>query len=332
MKNENKNIPGKRFRIKFSYVLIILLLAGIGTFTLFRLRLKSKLKARIDAIAAAGYPVTCAELDKWYSIPENAENAAHTIIDAFWCYRELGEIESLPIVGKAKLPARTELLPEDMKAAIAGFVADNNEETVKMIVDAGGKAKGYQVEVSDAASVKSAVTAAANDLGRPSVLVNSAGIGGFFHSHEMPAERWLKIIGVNLNGSFFMAQAVLPYMLEGGGNIVNIASNAGLRGYAHGAAYCASKGGIIQLTRALAEEYIARGVRVNAVAPGGMATPMQDTFTLPEDVDEQIIMKLVTPMGNGDPNDVAKLVAFVASEDGRYMTGSLSVMDGGLTI
>ena len=93
----------------------------------FRLRLKSKLRARIDAIRAAGYPVTCAELDKWYAIPDNAENAAHTIIDAFWCYKEIGETKSLPFIGRAKLPTRTEPLPEEIKASIAKYVTDNNE-------------------------------------------------------------------------------------------------------------------------------------------------------------------------------------------------------------
>jgi len=127
MMNEKETASVKRFRIKFSHVLIILLIAGIGAFTLFRLRLKSKLQARIDAIRDAGYPVTCAELDKWYTIPENAENAAYTIIDAFWCYRESGEIESLPLIGQAKFPARTEPLPEDMKVSIVKYISDNNE-------------------------------------------------------------------------------------------------------------------------------------------------------------------------------------------------------------
>ena len=127
MMNKNETSPGKHFRLKFFHVLIILLIAGVGAFVLFRLRLKSKLQARIDAIRAAGYPVTCAELDKWYTIPENVENAAHTIVDAFWCYREMGEIKDLPFISKAKLPARTEPLTEEMKASIARYIADNNE-------------------------------------------------------------------------------------------------------------------------------------------------------------------------------------------------------------
>ena len=127
--DEDKTSPGKRRRLKVSHILIILLLAGVGLFVYYRLSLKSKLRARIDAIAAAGYPVTCAELDKWYTIPEDAENAAYTIMDAFWCYREWDKIKSepLPLIGQAKLPARTEPLPEDMNAAIAQYIADNNE-------------------------------------------------------------------------------------------------------------------------------------------------------------------------------------------------------------
>ena len=103
-------------------------------------------------------------------------------------------------------------------------------------------------------------------------------------------------------------------------------------GIPYAAAYCASKGGVVQLTRALADEYLARGVRVNAVAPGGMATPMQNSFLPPPGADPQKMMKLLTPLGNGDPDDVARLVAFVASEDGRYMSGAILSIDGGLTI
>ena len=129
MMNDNETAPGKRFRLKFSHILIILLIAGAGAFAYYRLSLKSKLQARIDAVRAAGYPVTCAELDKWYTIPENTENAAYTIIDAFSYYKkwDKAKSKSLPVVGRARLPARTEPLAEEMKALIAQYVADNNE-------------------------------------------------------------------------------------------------------------------------------------------------------------------------------------------------------------
>ena len=148
----------------------------------------------------------------------------------------------------------------------------------------------------------------------------------------MPFEDWSRIIGVNLTGTFLMAQAVLPHLLEGGGNIVNIASNAGLMGQPYSAAYCASKGGVVQLTRALADEYLHRGVRVNAIAPGAINTPLLHAFRLPPDADVKRISKLMSPLGGAEPEEVAALIAFVASDEARYMTGTIVSIDGGLTI
>lgn len=224
------------------------------------------------------------------------------------------------------------LASEGAAVACLDVILDAAKETVAAISKTGGTARAYQVDVSDPVSVRAVVSAAATDIGRPSVLVNCAGIGKFAHSHELPFEEWSRIIGVNLTGSFLMAQAVLPHLLEGGGNIVNIASTAGLIGQPYSAAYCASKGGVIQLTKALADEYLDRGIRVNAVAPGGMATPMQGTFKLPKDADYNKITKLMTPLGVAQPEEVAAMVAFVASEEGRYMTGAIVSVDGGLTI
>jgi len=126
---EDKSATGKRRRVRVSHLLIILLLIGIGYFVFFGLSLKSKLRSRIDAIRAAGYPVTCAELDKWYAMPENVENAAYTIMDAFGSFKKWDneKSESLPVVGRAKLPARTEPMDEEMKALVTKYIADNNE-------------------------------------------------------------------------------------------------------------------------------------------------------------------------------------------------------------
>jgi NAD(P)-dependent dehydrogenase (short-subunit alcohol dehydrogenase family) len=195
----------------------------------------------------------------------------------------------------------------------------------------GGRA--YRVDVSDPAQVREAVGAAARDLGRPSVVVNCAGIGRFYHSHEMPFADWQRIIGVNLSGTFLVCQASLPFLLDGGGAIVNVASNAGLMAQPYSAAYCASKGGVVQLTRALADEYLERGVRVNCVAPGGIETPLQDAFrNVPEGLDFRKLGKIRTPLGNATPDEVAALIAFIASGEGRYMTGAVVSIDGGLTM
>ncbi|HCO95659.1 MAG TPA: hypothetical protein DIU00_17220 [Phycisphaerales bacterium] len=148
--NDNGIIPKKRRKLRFSQVLIILFLAGAGFFACYRLSLKSRLRARIDAIAAAGYPVTCAELDKWYSIPENAENAAYTIIDAISYYKlwDKDKSESLPVVGPAKLPARTEPMNEEMKALLTQYIADNNETLELLHEGAAIEHSRYPIDLS----------------------------------------------------------------------------------------------------------------------------------------------------------------------------------------
>jgi NAD(P)-dependent dehydrogenase (short-subunit alcohol dehydrogenase family) len=188
-----------------------------------------------------------------------------------------------------------------------------------------------EVNVADKTSVTAAVDSVVAALGPPNVLCNIAGIGTFAHTHELALEEWDRIIGVNLTGTFLMCQAVLPHLLANGGNIVNTASNAGIIGQPWSAAYCASKGGVVMLTKALAHEYIGRGVRVNAVAPGGTDTAIQKTFRVPEGGDFGLLNRIMSPLGMATPEELASAFAFVAADESRYMTGSIVVMDGGLT-
>ncbi len=215
--------------------------------------------------------------------------------------------------------------------AVLDLVPDAAEKVVGEIQEAGGNARVYECDVSDPESAREAVAAAASHLGRPQVLVNSAGIGGFAHSTDETFDRWSAILGVNLTGTFLMCQATLPYLLDGGGAIVNVASNAGLMGQPYSAAYCASKGGVVNLTRALAVEYVRRGVRVNAIAPGGMNTPMVAGFTMPEGVEMKAFAKAISPLGYSEPEELAGLIAFIASDDARTMVGSIVSLDGGIT-
>jgi NAD(P)-dependent dehydrogenase (short-subunit alcohol dehydrogenase family) len=225
------------------------------------------------------------------------------------------------------------LASEGATVACLDLNRDAAAETAAAIEPSGGRARPYAVDVAQPDPVREAVAALARDLGRPSVLVSCAGTGRFANSHEMPFEDWSRIIAVNLTGTFLMAQACLPHLLEGGGSIVNVASNAGLMGIAYSAAYCASKGGVVNLTRALADEYVGRGVRVNAVAPGGIATPFQQAFrALPPGAEPARIAKLRSPLGMAEPDEVAALIAYVASDEARYMTGAIVSIDGGITV
>jgi NAD(P)-dependent dehydrogenase (short-subunit alcohol dehydrogenase family) len=224
------------------------------------------------------------------------------------------------------------LAGEGAAVACLDIVEDGAEKTAAQVAEAGGTARPVRVDVADPASVKEAV-ASATALGRPQLLVNCAGIGKFAHTTEMPFEDWQRIIGVNLTGTFLMCQATLPHLLDGGGVIVNIASNAGLMGQPYSAAYCASKAGVVNLTKALAVEFITRGVRVNCVAPGGIDTPLQASFAqFPEGVNWKEFRKFMSPLGNSTPEEIASTIAYLASDEARYVVGAIVSVDGGLTI
>jgi NAD(P)-dependent dehydrogenase (short-subunit alcohol dehydrogenase family) len=226
-----------------------------------------------------------------------------------------------------------QLAAEGAAVGCLDIAADAVEKTAAGIAEAGGTARAYTADVSDPASVRAAVNGAAADLGRPELVFNCAGIGRFSHSAETPFDEWQKIIGVNLTGTFLVSQAAVPFLLDGGGSIVNIASNAGLMGQPYSAAYCASKGGVVNLTRALADEYLRRGIRVNAIAPGGIETPLQNEFAkMPEGVSWKELRKVISPLGNSQPEEIANIAIFIASDACRYMTGSIISVDGGLTI
>ena len=148
--------------------------------------------------------------------------------------------------------ATAELLAaEGARVAVLDIVEENAAAVADAITAAGGTAVAFRSDVSQLEDCLATVDAVASALGRPQVLVNSAGILGSSRSEEETAEQWRRILSVNLDGTFFMCRATLPHLLDGGGTIVNIASNAGFMGQPFSAAYCASKGGVVNLTRAL---------------------------------------------------------------------------------
>jgi NAD(P)-dependent dehydrogenase (short-subunit alcohol dehydrogenase family) len=201
----------------------------------------------------------------------------------------------------------------------------------KTAADIGESARPYTCDVSDLESVRSTVARVVDDLGPPRVVCNIAGIGTFAHSAEQPKEEWDRILAVNLTGTFLMCQVCLPHLLEGGGVILNTASSAGLFAQPYSAAYCASKGGVVLLTKALAYEFIDRGVRVNAVAPGQIDTAILGNFAFPEGTNRKLFYRLMSPMGFGSPEEVAGLFAYLASDEARFITGAVFSIDGGIT-
>jgi NAD(P)-dependent dehydrogenase (short-subunit alcohol dehydrogenase family) len=206
-------------------------------------------------------------------------------------------------------------------------------EVVSDIRESGGSAAPFVCDVSNVEMVRSAVADAVAEFGPPDVLCNIAGIGRYYNSTEMKPEEWQHIIDVNLTGTWFVAQAVLPHMLDRGGVILNTASTSGMSAQPWQAAYCASKGGVVMLTKALALEYWDRKLRVNAIAPGGVDTPIiQDFAQMPEGGDMKRIMRYMSPLGFCKPEDLASLYAYVGSDEAHYMTGSVVLMDGGMTL
>lgn len=204
-------------------------------------------------------------------------------------------------------------------------------ETVHLLAEAGGaKARAYEADVSSWDSVDAAVQHVVADMGAPSALVNAAAVQRFAHSHELDPNEWSRILSINLSGTYFMCRAVLPHLMAaGGGAIVNIASTAGLAGLPYDAAYCAAKGGVVQLTKALAVEYSPYRIRVNAVAPGGMQTPML-RIPFPDDAEPALRQRARRSLlGVAQPDQVANVVSFLLSEQASYMTGSIVVADGG---
>ncbi|CAN7686291.1 glucose 1-dehydrogenase [Pararhizobium sp. LjRoot235] len=193
------------------------------------------------------------------------------------------------------------------------------------------RAYPLQADVSDAGSVDSAVKAVIERWERIDLLCNNAGIlDGHAPAHEVSLEEWNRVLAVNLTGPFLMARAVIPHMLsQGKGAIINTSSTSGFSAAGGGSAYTASKHGVIGLTRQLTFEYGARGIRVNAICPGATATPL----ALPEhnaaSPDMDLAISKVPARRWCQPEEIAKLAAFLGSDDADYVHGSAYVMDGG---
>ncbi len=173
---------------------------------------------------------------------------------------------------------------------------------------ASGSVVARQADLADPDACVSAVGACIEEFGRLDVLGNIAGIYLAEHTTKVTREQYRGVMAVNLDACFFLAQAAIPHLLETGGSIVNIASNAGLMGVPYSAVYCMSKGGIVQLTRALAVEYLKTPLRVNAIAPAGTNTNIAATTVFPDDMDPELARRMAGHRGLAEPEEIAALV------------------------
>ena len=216
--------------------------------------------------------------------------------------------------------------------AVLDIDGDRAQAVAQRICNGGGRAVAVTADVTDREAIDQALAQVRQQLGAVKVLVNSAGLEGYAPFQEIGSDHWGRIVDINLTGAYNVIQAVLPDMLSlQWGRIVNFASLAAQIGAAHMVHYAAAKGGIVAMTRSLAQEVGAHGITVNAVAPGLIDTPMArraiDGGKFPVAVEEMVKAYPIPRMGR--PEDAAAAVAFFASEEASYITGQLLGINGG---
>lgn len=214
------------------------------------------------------------------------------------------------------------------------------DESLALVTDAGGQGAVVAADLSTEDGAKRVVDATLEQFGRVDILVHAASVGWSW-SHQSansmndiattPPDKWQEVIGINLNACYYICHAVLPHMLERGqGSIVNVASISGMVGMPTAHTYCAAKGGVINLTRAMATTYAAQGVRTNCVCPGYTDTPMiADVMNI---FDDDAVAAQLTPMKRaGTPQEMAYGCLYLGSDEATYCNGIIMPIDGGTT-
>jgi NAD(P)-dependent dehydrogenase (short-subunit alcohol dehydrogenase family) len=220
---------------------------------------------------------------------------------------------------------------EGARVAIVDRSADALKTVEGSVKKAGGEVLAIACDVSSADQVEGAIKQIVDRFGRLDIAFNNAGVENKAAPvHEIDLAEWDRIIGINLRGTFLCMKHELAQMVkQGGGVVVNTSSGAGIRGVAGGAAYAASKHAIIGLTRSAALDYAKQNIRVNAVLPGNIETPMMDRFT-GGDIQKAIDLE---PVGRlGKPEEIAEAVLWMASDLGGFVTGAATVIDGGWSL
>ena len=221
------------------------------------------------------------------------------------------------------------LAREGASVYLVDIAAEGLEETAKLCEEIGADVAFAVCDISSEDEVKSNVQACVDRFGRLDTLCNIAGILLLDHFEKITPDQFRRVLEVNLVGTFMLAQAALPHLLETKGSIVNTSSTSALAGMPYGYAYGTSKGGVSALTRTLAVEFGKRGVRCNAVNPGSIKTAIMGGDQLPEDADPHLLMRAMPIGPPRGPEVVAATIALLASEDGIHINGEEIRVDGG---
>jgi NAD(P)-dependent dehydrogenase (short-subunit alcohol dehydrogenase family) len=223
---------------------------------------------------------------------------------------------------------------EGAGVVVADVSEQDNQETARLVEEAGGRALAIRCDVSRADEVKAALDKAVEAFGRLDYAFNNAGLEQpVTAAADLTEEQWDRIVGVDLRGVFLCMRHEIPLMLRhGGGAIVNTSSGAGVKGFAGQAAYCAAKFGVVGLTKAAALDYARLNIRINAVCPGIVETPMMDRFSggTPEGRERVIAQEPVGRMGR--PEEIAAAVLWLCSDAAAFVVGHAMVVDGGQTV
>lgn len=215
------------------------------------------------------------------------------------------------------------------------MAAGRDEERLEEVADTSDSIAVWPGELLESDDCNELVADAVDEFGQLDCLVNCAGVIVRANVADTSDDDWRYTMAINLDVPFFLSRAALPHLLKSTGSIVNIASNWGIKGGERAAAYCASKGAIVLLTKAMAIDYARDGIRINAVCPGDIDTPMLNNEAQDSDIDNDDYIAQLTeesPNGRlGTPEEVAALVVFLASDAATHITGTAIPMDGGAT-
>ncbi len=221
---------------------------------------------------------------------------------------------------------------EGARVACADIDEASVGETAALVEKEGARALACVANVMDGDSVRSAIAETVDALGGLQAVFNVAGTGSLGHTADVTQAEWDRVIGINLTGTFLVSQAALPHLLANRrSSIANVASVAGLNGQAYCAAYCASKWGVVGLTKSLAVEFVKQGLRVNCVCPAGVKTPLMGHFAPPEGADPDLMARFGLVLKFTHPEEVAEALVYLSSDAARSINGTALAMDFGNT-